>query len=151
PALRSLWRALALALLLPTLALAQTVRRPLAQDTYDLWRTSLQPTLSPDGQWAVYTLTPTVGDGTLIARATSGSTEHRVPRGATGRPLQSVTGAPFSAQAARVTGDSKHVVFLQYPTQGALDSARARRARPADQPKNSLAILSLADGRVTTI
>jgi dipeptidyl aminopeptidase/acylaminoacyl peptidase len=144
-------RALALALVLPSLALAQSPRKPLTQDTYDLWRTILQPTLSADGRWAVYTLTPTVGDGMLIARATSGATEHRVPRGSTGRPLQAVTGQPFSAQAASVTGDSKHVVFLQYPTQGALDSARARRARPAEQPKNGLAILALESGRVTAI
>jgi hypothetical protein len=143
--------AFALTLLLPSLALAQSPRKPLTQDTYDRWRSILQPTLSADGRWAVYTLSPTVGDGTLIARATTGTVEHRVPRGSTGRPMQAVTGAAFTAQAASVTGDSKHVVFLQYPTQGALDSARARRARPADQPKPGLAILSLADGRVTTI
>ncbi len=149
--IRFIGRAVALALLLPTIALAQSERRPLSQDTYDLWRTILQPALSPDGRWAVYTLSPTVGDGTLVARATSGTVEHRVPRGSTGRPLQSVSGTPFTAQAASVTGDSKHVIFLQYPTQGALDSARARRARPADQPKPGLAILSLTDGRVTGI
>ncbi len=150
-ALRPALRAVALAVVLPTLLLAQEAKRPLTQDTYDLWRTILQPTLSPDGAWAVYTLTPTVGDGMLVARATRGTTEHRVPRGSTGRPLQSVTGQGFTAQAARITADSRHVVFLQYPSQAALDSARARRARPADQPKNALAILSLADGRVTTI
>lgn len=149
--LRRLARAAVLALVLPTLLLAQGERKVLTQDTYDLWRTILQPTLSADGRWAVYTLTPTVGDGQLIARATSGSTEYRVSRGSTGRPLQSVSGQPFTAQAAQVTGDSRFVVFLQYPTQAALDSARVRRARPADQPRPALAILSLADGNVATV
>jgi len=149
--LRPLARALALAAFLPLALLAQGERKVLTQDSYDLWRGILQPTLSQDGRWAVYTLSPTVGDGHLIARATSGSTEHRVSRGSTGRPLQSVTGQPFSAQAAQITGDSRYVIFLQYPTQGALDSARARRARPADQPKTALGILALADGRVTSI
>ncbi|MBX3132647.1 MAG: S9 family peptidase [Gemmatimonadaceae bacterium] len=149
--LRRLACAAALALVLPTLLLAQGERKVLTQDSYDLWRTILQPTLSPDGRWAVYTLTPTVGDGQLIARATSGSTEYRVSRGSTGRPLQSVTGQGFTAQAAQITGDSRFVVFLQYPTQGALDSARARRARPADQPRSALAILSLTDGNVATV
>lgn len=148
---RAVLGALLLLAALPVLAAAQGERKILTQDSYDLWRGILQPTLSPDGRWAVYTLSPTVGDGQLVVRATSGSTEHRVSRGSTGRPLQSVTGQPFSAQAAQVTGDSRHVVFLQYPSQGALDSARARRARPADQPKTSLGILALADGRVTTI
>jgi hypothetical protein len=149
--LRLATRALALVAVLPPVLLAQGERKVLTQETYDLWRGILQPTLSPDGRWAVYTLSPTMGDGHLVVRATSGSTEHRVQRGSTGRPLQSVNGQPFTAQAAQITGDSRHVVFLQYPTQGALDSARARRARPADQPKPSLGILALADGRVTSI
>ncbi|MBA3853067.1 MAG: hypothetical protein C0503_01555 [Gemmatimonas sp.] len=151
PAARRTSRALALLLLLPVLAFAQGERKVLTQDTYDLWRSILQPTLSPDGRWAVYTLSPTVGDGELVVRATGSTSEWRVPRGSTGRPLQSVSGQPFSPQAAQITGDSRHVVFLRYPTQGALDSARARRARPADQPKTSLGIMSLADGRVTEI
>ncbi|WKW12602.1 prolyl oligopeptidase family serine peptidase [Pseudogemmatithrix spongiicola] len=138
-------------LLLPALAAAQGERKVLTQDTYDLWRSILQPTLSPDGRWAVYTLSPTAGNGELVVRATAAATEYRVARGSTGRPLQSVTGQPFSPQAAQVTGDSRFVVFLRYPTQGALDSARARRARAADQPKASLGILSLADGNVTEI
>jgi dipeptidyl aminopeptidase/acylaminoacyl peptidase len=144
-------RALAFVALVPALLAAQAERKVLTQDTYDMWRGILQPTLSPDGRWAVYTLSPTMGDGQLVVRATTGATEHRVQRGSTGRPLQSVSGQPFSAQAAQVSGDSRHVVFLQYPTQGALDSARARRARPADQPKTALGILSLADGRVTSL
>ncbi len=135
----------------PRALTAQAAKKPLTQDTYDLWRSILSPTLSPDGRWAVYTLTPTVGDGELVARATSGTTEHRVARGWTGRPLTSVTGTPFSAQAAQVTFDSRHVVFLKYPTKAAMDSARTRRGRPADQPKNALGILSLADGKVTVI
>ena len=135
----------------PCAMAAQAGKLPLTQDTYDLWRSILQPALSPDGRWAVYTLTPTVGDGELVARATGGSTEYRVARGWTGRPLMSVTGTPFTAQAAQVTADSRHVVALRYPTKAAMDSARARRGRPADQPKSALAILVLADGKVTEI
>jgi len=144
-------RLLALLAFAPLALAAQVAKKPLTQDTYDLWRSILQPTLSPDGRWAVYTLSPTVGDGELVARATNGTTEHRAARGWTGRPLTSVTGTPFTVQAASVTPDSRHVLFLQYPTKGASDSARARRARPADVPKNRLGILSLADGRVTSI
>ncbi|MGA1418208.1 MAG: hypothetical protein ACO327_07375, partial [Gemmatimonadaceae bacterium] len=148
--LRPLLAALAV-IAAPTLLVAQGERLPLTQDTYDLWRSILQPTLSPDGRWAVYTLTPTVGDGMLVARATSGTTEHRVPRGWTGRPLTSVTGTPFSAQAAQIAGDSRHVVFLRYPEKAAMDAARAKKVRPADQPKNALAILALETGAVTTV
>ncbi len=138
-------------LLAPVPIGAQSAKLPLTQDTYDLWRSILQPRLSPDGAWAVYTLSPTLGDGELVARSTSGSTEHRVARGWTGRPRTTVSGAPFSAQAPHVTADSRHVLFLKYPPKAAMDSARARRARPADQPRNQLAILSLATGAVTTV
>lgn len=141
----------ALLLLFPAVLASQAGKKVLTQDTYDIWRTISQPTLSQDGNWAVYTLTPTLGDGELIARSTTGSVEHRVSRGWTGRPLTSVTGAAFSAQAARVTVDSRYVVFLKYPTQAQMDSVRINRVRAADQPKNSLAFLSLADGRVTEI
>lgn len=143
---------LALATLLPLALGAQAVaKRPLTQDTYDLWRAIQQPTLSADGRWAVYTLSPTLGDGELVVRATSSSTEHRVARGWTGRPLTTVSGTPFSSQAAQVTADSRHVLFLKYPPKAEMDSARLRRARPADQPRTKLAILTLATGAVTTI
>ena len=140
-----------LLMLVPHGAVAQGPRKVLTQDSYDLWRSIVQPSLTPDGKWAVYTVTPTVGDGQLIARATGATTEHRVPRGWTGRPLASVTGTPFTVQAPQVSADSRFVVFLQYPAKATMDSARARRARPAEQPKNRLAILSLGDGMVTSI
>ena len=132
----------------------QAVHKPLTQDTYDLWRTIQQPALSPDGRWAVYTVTPTVGDGDLVARATGGATEYRVPRGWTGRPLTSVTGTPFRVQEARITSDSRYVIFLRYPAKSSMDSVRPRagaRGRAPDQPKNALAILALGDGQVTSI
>ena len=139
------------AVALPALLQAQGAKKVLTQDTYDLWRTITQPTLSPDGAWAVYTLTPTVGDGELVARSTSGSTEYRAPRGWTGRPSTTVGARAFTPQAARISGTGKHVAFLKYPSQATMDSARARKVRPADMPKNGMSILSLADGRVTDI
>ncbi|MFZ9899819.1 MAG: hypothetical protein ACO3F5_10320, partial [Gemmatimonadaceae bacterium] len=150
--LRCLARLL-LVVLAPRLLGAQVgpERLPLTQDTYDLWRSILQPALTSDGRWAFYTLTPTVGDGELVVRATSGSVEHRVARGWTGRPLTSVTGSAFTPQAAQATADARFIAFLRYPTKGALDSARARRARPAEQPKPALGLLALETGRVTTI
>ena len=144
---------LALLALVARVATAQAPveRLPLTQDTYDLWRSILQPALTADGRWAYYTLTPTVGDGELVVRSTRGSVEHRVPRGWTGRPLTSLSGAPFSPQAAQATADGRFIAFLRYPTKGALDSARARRAKPAEQPKPALGLLTLETGAVTTI
>ena len=61
-------------------------KKAMTQDTYDEWRTIQGATLSGDGKWAVYTLTPVVGDGEVVVRSTSGPTEYRATRGYTGRP-----------------------------------------------------------------
>ncbi|MBU6365479.1 MAG: prolyl oligopeptidase family serine peptidase [Gemmatimonadetes bacterium] len=127
-------------------------KRPITQDTYDEWRTISGATLSPDGRWAVYTVSPVVGEGELVARATTGTTEHRVPRGFTGRPqLQPAadSAALFSPQPAQVSADSRFAVFLVYPPRADVERARGRRG--ATPPRNTLAILELSTGTVTRI
>ena len=47
---------------------------------YDRWNTIANPVLSNDGAWVVYTLTPVIGDGLLMARSTRSTTEHRLAR-----------------------------------------------------------------------
>jgi hypothetical protein len=71
--------------ILPSLAESQTSKKPLAQADWDRWRSITAPTLSPDGKWAAYTLTPQVGDGEFVVRSTTGNTEIRIPVGYIGR------------------------------------------------------------------
>ena len=66
--------------------LAAQAKRAITQDTYDQWRTISGATLSPDGKFAMYTLSPVVGDGEVLIRATGADTEWRFARGYTGRP-----------------------------------------------------------------
>ncbi len=78
-------------------------KKPITQDVYDRWRAIQGATLSPDGRFAVYTVSPVVGDGEVVIRATGGPTEWRFPRGFTGRPqLQPAadSAALFSAPSA---------------------------------------------------
>src|ERR1700754_2010375 len=75
---------LAAARAIPAAASAQ--KKALTQADWDKWKSINAPALSNDGKWAVYTLIPQVGDGELVIRSTSGSTEYRVPRGFLGRP-----------------------------------------------------------------
>lgn len=127
-------------------------KRPLTQEDFDHWRAIQSPALSPDGRWAAYTLAPQVGDGDVVIRATTGTTEHKVPRGYVGRPqLRPAADSGFTAAPAQWTADSKHLVFLVYPTQAESERARRERRRAADQPKNGLAIFSVAQGQATTI
>src|SRR5687767_7746710 len=73
---------------LPASLLAQSVaqKKPLTQADWDRWRSIQNAQLSNDGKWAAYTLSPQVGDGEFVVRATTGTTEYRVPVGYIGRP-----------------------------------------------------------------
>ncbi|MGH9886177.1 MAG: hypothetical protein ACREBE_11645, partial [bacterium] len=63
------------ALLVPVVARAQ--KKVLTPADWDKWKSISAPALSADGKWAVYTLLQQVGDGELVIRSTSGSTEYR--------------------------------------------------------------------------
>jgi hypothetical protein len=129
-----------------------TGKKAITQDTYDEWRVIQGATLSQDGKWAVYTLSPVVGEGELVARSTTGTTEYRAPRGFTGRPqLQAgATGAQgFTPQAAGISANGGFVVFTLYAPRAEYERARGRRG--ATQPTSSMGIMSLADGKVTTV
>ncbi len=151
---------LTLALAIPVAAHAQ--KKALTQADWDIWKSINAPALSPDGKWAAYTLIPQVGDGELVIRSTSGSTEYRVPRGYLGRPnnipggLRGPAGGTGEADPvgpnaapAQITADSRFVIVSTQQTKAEVDAApRGRGAAPARTP---LAIVSLADGKVTMI
>ena len=119
-------------LVLPSVAIAQA-KKVLTPDTYDAWKQVQGATLSADGKWAIYTLTPVVGDGEIVVRATQGTAEYRAPRGWTGRPVVSVTiDSPFVAVPGQVTVDSRYAVFLAYAPTADYDKARVEK-RPAAQ------------------
>jgi dipeptidyl aminopeptidase/acylaminoacyl peptidase len=127
-------------------------KRPITQDSYDEWRTISGETLSPDGRWAIYTVSPVVGEGDVLARSTTATTEYRVPRGFTGRPQlmpSADSAARFAPAPAQVSADSRFAAFLIYPPRAEVERARLRRGTPP--PRNTLGILSLADGNVTRI
>ncbi|MCA0376526.1 MAG: prolyl oligopeptidase family serine peptidase [Gemmatimonadetes bacterium] len=133
-------------------------KRAITQDTYDEWRGISGATLTRDGKWAVYTVSPVVGEGELVIRSTSSSTEYRVPRGYTGRPqLQAGAGAgggeeaapSFSVQPAQASADSRFVVVTIYPARADVERARTRRGAP--QPRSTMAVINLADGAVTRV
>lgn len=123
--------------------------RVLTPDTYDSWRTILAPVLSPDGNWAGFTITPAAGDGEAVFRATRRSTEYRIPRGFTGRPMLTTTGTPFRAPPVAFTADSRHAVLLAYAPRSAFDSARHAHRKSMPHPR--LVLLDLGDGTRTQV
>jgi dipeptidyl aminopeptidase/acylaminoacyl peptidase len=135
-------------------SLAAQGARPITQDTYDQWRTIGGATVSPDGRFVMYTLSPVVGDGDVVIRATGADTEWRFARGYTGRP-QLMAGADsaaiFNAPPAQFSAASNAAAFITYASRADFEAARKARPRPLPQPRTSLTIVTLADGKAQVI
>jgi dipeptidyl aminopeptidase/acylaminoacyl peptidase len=166
--LRLLGIALCLGAVVPSQPVAQNAaKRPLAQADWDRWRSITGAALSADGRWAAYTLVPQVGDGELVVRSTSATTEYRIPRGYIGRPnnvpggLRGPAGGTGEGEPAgptappgQFTADSRFVlVMTQLPKAEVqrLEASRPRGGRAPNTNRSTLVILNLADGRQTAI
>src|SRR5215467_3046488 len=146
---------------IPSLALAQ--KKALTQADWDKWKSISSPALSNDGKWAAYTLIPQVGDGELVIRSTTGATEYRVPRGFLGRPnnipggLRRAGGTGEeeptgpTVTPAQFTADSKFVIVSTEASQAEVERAGRGRGANAVANQQNVAIVSLADGKVTMI
>ena len=121
---------------------AQGSKKVLTQADWDIWKSINGPALSSDGKWAVYTLVPQVGDGELVIRSTSGSTEYRVPRGYIGRPNNTPGGLRGPAGGtgegdpvgptvapAQITADNKYVLVSTQPPRAEVERAGRGRGR----------------------
>jgi dipeptidyl aminopeptidase/acylaminoacyl peptidase len=113
--------------------IAFSQKRPLDPTVYDGWQSIGEKSLSPDGKWLVYTITPQEGDARLVIRSTNGLYAKEIPRGA---------GASFS-------GDSRFVVFQIKPFYKDTREARIRKKTPDQSPKDSLAWIELGTDRLT--
>ena len=160
--------ALLLAAPAPALTAQGTPKKVLTQADWDHWKSISGAVLSNDGRWAAYTLIPQVGDGELVVRSTQVNTEYRVPRGFLGRPNNvpgglrgpaggTGEGEPVgpNASPAQFSADSRYVVVTVQQTQAEVErllaTRPARGARAPNTNRTSLAIVSLADGKVSSI
>jgi hypothetical protein len=147
-------------LVLPLAAGAQ--KKVITPADWDQWKSISAPALSGDGKWAVYTLLPQLGDGELVIRSTSGSTEFRVPRGYLSRAnntpggLRNAAGtngeeepAGPTASPAQITADSRFVLVSTQATRAEVERTPQERGAPPNRP--SLVVVSLPDGKTTTI
>lgn len=116
-------------------ALAQTAKRPLSYDAYDSWKSIRGTTLSDDGAWLAYALEAQEDDGELVVRNLRTGAEFRHARG----------------ESPVITADGRFVVFTIVPPQAEVDKAKKEKKKPEEMPKNGLGVMSLADGRVTTV
>ena len=102
------------ALLFASPVLAQ--KKALTQADWDRWQSIQGATLSNDGKWVGYTLSPQVGDGEFVVRSTTSATEYRVPVGYIGRPnntpggLRPRGGNPEEEGIADLSGSAESLV-----------------------------------------
>lgn len=140
---------LGLALLALTLApAAHAQRKALTQADWDRWQSIQGATLSNDGKWVAYTLSPLVGDGEFVVRSTTDGREYRVPVGYIGRAnntpggLRARGGGPGGAgrgggrgggggaQASPFTADGRYAFVVAQPSQAEVErQERAAAAR----------------------
>jgi dipeptidyl aminopeptidase/acylaminoacyl peptidase len=145
---------LAALLCLLSAPLAAQAKRAITQDTYDQWRTISGATLSPDGKFAMYTLSPVVGDGEVLIRATGADTEWRFARGYTGRQQlmpAADSAAQFSAPPAQFSAGSGVAAFITYASRADFETARKAKPRALPAPRTSLTVVGLADGKAQVI
>jgi dipeptidyl aminopeptidase/acylaminoacyl peptidase len=124
-----------IALAAPAAHPAAGAKKPVSYDAYDGWRSIQATQISRDGAWLVYALQAQEGDGELVVRSLKTDREFRAARG----------------QAPVLTVDAKFVVFTIVPPKADVDKAKKEKKKPEEMPKNSLGIMSLASGEVTTI
>jgi len=115
-------------------AAADTTPRPISvQDVMD-WKRIVGATLSKDGGWLAYRISPTEGNSELVVRSTATDAEHRFPVGEGGGTVA------FSA-------DSRWLAFAITPTKEEADRARGQR-RPS---RSKVGLLELSSGEMTEI
>ncbi len=113
---------------------ADTAPRPVTVPDVMEWTRIMGATLSKDGAWFAYRLSPTEGNSELVVRSTSEITEHRFPLGEGGGAVT------FSA-------DSRWLAFTITPTREESERARAQ----GRQARSKVGLLELSSGEMTEI
>jgi len=115
-------------------AAADTAPRPIGiQDVMD-WKRIMGTTLSRDGNWFAYRVSPTEGNSELVVRSTATETEHRFPVGEGGGAIT------FSV-------DSRWLAFTITPTREESERTRAQRR----SARSKVGLLELSSGEMTEI
>jgi dipeptidyl aminopeptidase/acylaminoacyl peptidase len=137
-----------------------TAKRPLTHQDYDGWRSIQGQTISRDGKFIAYALTPQDGDGEIVVRNLATGVEWRFGRGwrpPTPPPDADETPGPAAlAQAGRAsrvnfTADSRFAAFTIEPNKDDVLKARKEKKAPDAMPKNALGIMDLSNGQVTRV
>jgi dipeptidyl aminopeptidase/acylaminoacyl peptidase len=106
---------------------SQAQKKPLDHSVYDSWQHIGERMISNDGKWVVYTIDPQQGDNELVIQSSDAKYKKSIARG----------------YNAVITEDSRYVVFKIKPFFKDTREAKIKKKKPADMPKDSLAIIEL--------
>lgn len=128
-------RPLGLGLILALGTLAWSQLKPLDHSVYDSWKSIQGRTISGDGSWGAWSITPQEGDALTEVKSLSGGKSFTIERGS----------------GLRFTENSAFLLATQAPKFEEAKEARRARKPANEQPKNSLVILNLKSGEQTVI
>lgn len=144
----------ALALSLVAAAVAQT-KRPITPADFNRFNAIASPRLSANGGWVVFGVFPQEGDGRAIVREIATGKQYEVPAGQRPEPAPAEPGSegPMIPRGlvAEFSSDAKWVAIQTYPSAAQAAQSRRQRQRPADAPKNGMALVNLESGAVTRV
>lgn len=177
--MRNRLRGRTLALLVGSLVVAQwsldaqsapaSAKRPLTYDVVDYWKSIGGTRVSDDGQWLLYSVTSQAEDGELVVRNLKTNQEYKHPRGTGGQFTPDSKFVVFTIAQSKADEERERQQNRRRegregqaseepggePGQQAA-GARGRqggsaRGNQRREPRTGLGIMSLADGKVTTV
>lgn len=102
-------------------------KKPLDHSVYDAWKSTKSLSISNDGQFILYSITPQEGDAALVVTNRQNETIWNIPR----------------AESGRFTDNSQVVVALIKSPFSEIRQAKIKKKKENELPKDSLAIVSL--------
>jgi dipeptidyl aminopeptidase/acylaminoacyl peptidase len=117
-----------LGLLLGLAAMGAAQKKPLDHSVYDIWKSLGARSLSNDGKWVAYTVSPQEGEGKAYLKTTANQSEKSWD----------------NANSLNFTDDNHYFLAVLSPTKAQRDAA-TKDKKPA--PKNKLLIVDLTNGQ----
>ncbi len=110
-------------------------KKTLDHTVYDNWKSISERSISNNGQFVVYTVTPQEGDGELVIQNPHTKYKKTVPRG----------------YAAVITEDSRYLIFKIKAPFADTRQAKIKKRKADEMPKDSLGIIELGKDSIYKI
>ncbi len=124
-----------LCLTLPLLVNAQQTKKAIPHSVYDSWKNIRSHSISRDGKWVIYSLTPQEGDARLMIHQPKKNLRKNFERGI--RP--------------QISYDDQFVVFKIRPQLNQVKNLRRKKTKKNRLPKDSLGIYNLAKNQLVKV